>query len=249
MDFTIKKYCELLDAVRASGLAVRLRHDVDLLPQHSLRIAQLEAEHGLRATYYFRAVPESWNEAIILGIRDLGHDVGYHYESLTTCRGDVDAAYADFCMNLKRLSDLIGVPVQSICMHGSPQSPYDSKDLWKKYDYHNLGVDFEPYIDTDFNKTFYLTDTGRRWDGFMVSVRDKVPVFQDEWCRRGLVFHSTDQVIEALTNPDSPLRKSYSSVMITTHPQRWMPFGFGWTKELLLQNLKNIVKKHIVKRT
>lgn len=251
MDFTIKKYCQLLDAldaVRTSGLAVQLRHDVDLLPQYSLRIAQLEAEHGLRAIYYFRAVPESWDEAIILKIKDLGHEIGYHYESLTTCDGDVDAAYQDFICNLNRLSALVGNPICSICMHGSPKSPYDSKDIWQKYDYHALGVTHEPYLDTDFSTTFYLTDTGRRWDGHKVSVRDKIPIFQDQWVCQGLSFHTTDQVIQALGDADSPLRRNFRSIMITTHPQRWMPFGVGWVKELLLQNLKNIVKKIVVRR-
>ena len=28
-------------------------------------------------------------------------------------------------------------------------------DIWKKYDYHELGIENEPYLDTDFSKTFY----------------------------------------------------------------------------------------------
>ena len=128
--------------------------------------------HGI---YYFRAVPESWDEDIIKLIALLGHEIGYHYESLTTCNGDVDAAYKDFCTNLERLRKI--VPVRSICMHGSPRSPFDSKDIWKKYDYHKLGIENEPYLDTDFSKVFYLTDTGRRWDGYKVSVRDKIPQY------------------------------------------------------------------------
>lgn len=249
MDFTLSKYRQLLEAVKASNFSVTLRHDVDLRPDRSLQTALLEHEMGLHAVYYFRAVPESWDEEIILRIRDLGHEIGYHYESLTTCNGDVDAAYQDFCHNLDRLSRLIGRPVKSICMHGSPKSPYDSKDIWKKYDYHALGVEHEPYLDTDFSNTFYLTDTGRRWDGFKVSVRDKVPIFQDQWAGQGLVYHSTNQVIAALLDPNSSLRQTHTSIMITTHPQRWMPFGLGWIAELLLQNTKNIIKSFLVKRS
>lgn len=82
----------------------------------------------MKASYYLRAVPESWNEEVIKDIYSLGHEVGYHYESLTTCKGDMAAAHKDFEMNLKKLRDL--VPVQTICMHGSPKSLYDSKLLW-----------------------------------------------------------------------------------------------------------------------
>ena len=42
------------------------------------------------------------------------------------------------------------------------------------YDYRDYGIIAEPYFDVDFDEVFYLTDTGRRWDGDSVSVRDKV---------------------------------------------------------------------------
>jgi len=240
MDFTIDKYVQLLRALKGYGFeSLVLRHDVDLLPGNSLRTARLEAGMGMNGIYYFRAVPESWDEAVIREIASLGHEVGYHYESLTTCGGDVDAAYRDFCRNLERLREL--VPVRSICMHGSPRSPYDSKDIWKKYDYHALGIETEPYLDTDFSKVFYLTDTGRRWDGYKVSVRDKIPQYQDEWTAQGLTFHSTDDVISGLNEGRIP-----KNLMLTVHPQRWNPFGVVWCKEMLLQNAKNIVKRAMV---
>ena len=240
MDFTLKKYRELLVALKDYGEII-LRHDVDLKPQNSLATAKIEHELGWKAVYYFRAVPESWDENIIREIAALGHEIGYHYESLTTCNGDIDAAYRDFCSNLEKLRDI--VPVKSICMHGSPKSKWDSKDIWKKYDYHQLGVDFEPYFDVDFSKTFYLTDTGRRWDGYKVSVRDKIPVFQDEWVRQGLVFQSTDDIISALRKNEIP-----TGIMITTHPQRWSDNPFDWFWEYVIQNLKNIVKRIMVKK-
>lgn len=249
MDFTLKKYSELLRALCGAGYTflpfcefvknakkekiICLRHDVDLKPVNSLRTARIEAEMGLRASYYFRAVPQSWDEPIIREIASLGHEIGYHYESLTTCGGDVDRAFEDFCGNLSKLRAL--APVQTICMHGSPRSPYDSKDIWKKYDYRALGVEAEPYLDTDWSQTFYLTDTGRRWDGYKVSVRDKIPHWQDVWNENGLAFHSTDDIIlkvNALPH----------GIMITTHPQRWSGSFLPWHRELVLQNAKNLVK-------
>ena len=243
MDFTIQKYTALLCALKAYGFEqLTLRHDVDLRPQNSLRTAQIETDLGMRGIYYFRAVPESWDETIIRQIADLGHDIGFHYESLTTCNGDIDAAYADFCENLEALRQL--APVNSICMHGSPRSPWDSKDIWKKYDYHELGIKDEPYLDTDFSRTFYLTDTGRRWDGYKVSVRDKIPKYQEIWVKQGLSFHSTEEILAGLKNGIIPKR-----LMLTVHPQRWNPIGLVWCKELILQNAKNIVKLFIIKKS
>ena len=257
MDFTRKEYRQLLSQLKDSGYEfityatycggtlpkrfVILRHDVDLKPQNSLEVAKDEKNIGAKATYYFRAVPESWDDNIIRAIHRMGHEVGYHYESLTTCNGNVLKAFNDFKTNLERLRKL--VPVGTICMHGSPRSPYDSKDIWKSFDYKSLDILGEPYLSTDFSKMLYLTDTGRRWNGYKVSVRDKIEGYQEEWNAKGWTFHSTKDIIQALKENRLP-----DQLMITTHPQRWFDFGYGWLKELLLQNLKNIVKAAIVRK-
>lgn len=249
MDFTLKKYHELLSALKQGGYSsvlpssgsfnggrsVMLRHDVDKKPLNSLEVAKMEAEMGFQAVYYFRAVPCSWDEAVIRKIAALGHEIGYHYESLTTCDGNIDEAWEDFKMNLSRLREL--APVTSICMHGSPRSPWDSKDLWKKYDYHTEKIDFEPYLDTDFSQVFYLTDTGRRWDGWRYSLRDIIPVYQEKWISEGLVYHSTKDIVSSLNASTFPDR-----LMMTTHPQRWTDSPIAWFTEFCMQNLKNIRK-------
>ena len=241
MDFTIDKYQELLQALKRHN-HITIRHDVDLRPDYSLRIAQVEAAMGIHSTYYFRTVPESYDERIIQQIVSLGHTAGYHYESLTTCNGDMEAAYEDFCHNLEKLRKI--APITTACAHGSPKSRWNSQDIWSQYDIHALGIDYEPMLDTDFNTTLYLTDTGRRWDGYLVSVRDKVPEHQERWEKEGLVFHNTDDIIHAINDINHPIH--HYNLLINTHPQRWMPMGTGWIKEALLQNAKNIIKRIIV---
>ena len=252
MDFTVEKYRELLEALR-SHKSFSLRHDVDLRPDYALRIAQVEATAGLNATYYFRTVPESYDEKIIRQIVSLGHTAGYHYECLTTCRGDREAAYEDFCRNLEKLRQV--VPIHTACAHGSPRSPWNSQSLWESsrlqdnkstgpWDIHSLGIDYEPMLDSDFSKTLYLTDTGRRWDGYKVSVRDKVPQYQEHWEKEGLTFHTTNDIIQALLTPSHPIHRK--SLLINTHPQRWMPFGPQWMAEAGLQWWKNQAKRLIV---
>jgi len=215
-----------------------LRHDVDLKPQNSLATAKLEHELGIRGSYYFRAVPQSWDEQIIKEIASLGHEIGYHYENLTTCNGNMEEAYTDFTVNLHRLRQL--ADVKTICMHGSPTSRYDSKDIWKHYAYRDLGIIGEPYFDMDFDQFFYLTDTGRRWDGWRTSVRDRVPQ-QERWNKQGLTFSSTQSIINAAQKGSLPHR-----IMITVHPQRWSSSVAPWVKELVLQNFKNLIKRVII---
>ncbi len=251
MDFTLGKYWELLQALKDAGYlfqtferfllepaqskVVVLRHDVDKLPANSLATAKVESAMGISAVYYFRAVAGSWDEVIIKEIASLGHEVGYHYESLTTCGGDMSLAYQDFRFNLERLREL--VDVKTICMHGSPRSQHDSKDIWNQYSYRDLDIIGEPYFDVDFTNIFYLTDTGRRWDGYKYSRRDKVAQ-QELWINEGLVFRSTDDIIDLLRKGVFP-----EKVMFTTHPQRWTDNKIAWLEELVLQNVKNVVKR------
>lgn len=241
MDFTLEKYGELLTAL-ARHKDHRIRHDVDLKPEFSLRVAQLEASRGAKATYYFRSIHFTSHAETIRAIVALGHEAGYHYESLTTTHGDLEAAYEDFCLNLERLRQL--VPVRTACAHGSPRSPWNSQDIWNQYDIHSLGIDYEPMLDTDFGRTLYLTDTGRRWDGYRVSVRDKVPLYQEQWESEGLVFHTTNDIIHAINDLQHPIHRK--ALLVNTHPQRWMPFGMRWIMEAGVQWWKNQAKRLIV---
>ena len=91
----------------------------------------------------------------------------------------------------------------------------------------------------DFDDFFYLTDTGRRWNGHWVSVRDRVPQ-QERWNSLGLSFRTTMAIIKAAECGGLPHR-----IMITVHPQRWTNSPLAWVKELVWQNVKNAVKRLI----
>lgn len=209
-----------------------LRHDVDKKPQNSLKTAQLQHKLGVKGTYYFRAVPESFDVEVIQQIVALGHEIGYHYEDLTICNGDYEKAIIHFEKWLNKLRAFY--PVKTVCMHGSPLSKHDNRKLWDKYNYKDYDLIAEPYFDIDFNKVFYITDTGRKWDGNKVSVRDKVDSKFD------LSFHTTDELIEAFKNGKLP-----NQIMQNIHPQRWSNNRLEWLQELVLQNIKNSIKKAI----
>jgi hypothetical protein len=204
----------------------------------------LEARLGISASYMFRSVGESNDPTIIKEISSLGHEIGYHYESLTTCKGDLEKGIEDFRSNLEQLRKLSEVKV--ISMHGSPKSPHDSRDLWKEYNYRDFGIVCEPYFDVDYSKVLYLTDTGRRWNGDKVNVRDKVKysigITSGEPLSSQFNFKSTSQIIEALKRNKLP-----DKLIINTHPQRWTDKPLPWIKELVFQNAKNVVKYFLIK--
>ncbi|MFU8844550.1 MAG: hypothetical protein ACNA7V_12170 [Bacteroidales bacterium] len=285
MDFTVYKYQQLLEALKNQGYSFQtfaefldkpeekviiLRHDVDAKKLNSLRFAKIQHEAGVKGTYYFRMVPQSFDEKVILDIAAMGHEIGYHYEEMDlaasklSVRGSalteeelMDEAIKIFDSNLDHFRKLY--PVKTICMHGSPRSPHDNKAIWKKYKYRDRGIIGEPYFDIDFSDVCYLTDTGRRWDGESMSIRDKVNIGTSDKMNpnrqdisqqpkaagqsRFPVFHTTSQIIRAAENGHLPDR-----IMFTFHPQRWTNNPVHWLWELVFQNLKNQVKRYIVQK-
>ena len=268
MDFTLGKYKLLLQSLLEQGYGfqtfeqfllnpssnvVILRHDVDLKAKNSLETAKIENSLGIVGSYYFRVIPQSYNLEIIKQIAELGHEIGYHYETMDSVnekfrinnlkfRNDeerIDEAYKLFCEHLEEFRKRY--PVRTICMHGSPKSAFDNKDIWKKYDYKQSGIIGEPYVDIDFDKFFYLTDTGRCWNGYRFSVRDKMPQ-QESWVKQGLVFRTTLDIVKAAKAEKLPRQ-----IMITVHPQRWTNNYLEWFKELVLQRLKNVVKWGLIR--
>ena len=248
-DFTVDIYRKLLEALKAQQYefqtfsqylqfpaerVVMLRHDVDDRKLHSLEFARIQHSMGIVGTYYFRMVPESFDEMVIKEIEELGHEIGYHYEDMDFANGNPDEAIKYFDQHLGQLRQVASV--STICMHGSPRSKYDNKDVWKHYDYKSYEIIGEPYFDLDFDEVFYLTDTGRRWDGHKVSVRDKVNQHFD------LSFHTTQQIINKLESGSFPPK-----VMFNFHPQRWTNDYNLWLREKYIQKIKNMIKFVLIK--
>lgn len=249
-DFTVNEYKELLDTLILAGYefqtfrdylknplekVVILRHDVDKKPGNSQRFAEIEHDRGLKSSYYFRVVTESLQVDKLLAIARLGHEIGYHYEDMDPAKGDPGKAIKSFEDNLQKLRKL--APIDTICMHGSPLSKYDNKDLWQHYDYHEYGIIGEPYFDLDYGKIFYITDTGRKWNNRDASIRDKVnSPFEIE-------VKSTQHFIELIKAGKMP-----EKMMINTHPQRWNDDWVPWVVELVSQTVKNRVKRMLARR-
>jgi len=158
-------------------------------------------------------------------------------------------------------------------MHGSPMSKWDSRLLWKYFDYKDFGLIGEPYFDIDFTNVLYLTDTGRCWDGASFKIRDKdyfsgcraqYENYYADWKVKPINYrlkfnidtypihlfltsnfkiHSTFDIIKAANENILP-----EKILMTVHPQRWTDKPIPWIKELVWQNVKNIGKFMLVKR-
>jgi len=252
-DFTHDIYRQLLVSLKEAGChfvtvneyftnkntiltpLIMIRHDVDRRPNSSLKMAKIEADMGVKATYYFRTISSTLKPDIIREIASLGHEIGYHYESLAEANGNYEEAIDDFSKNLNILRSIY--PIKSIAMHGRPTSKWDSRWLWKKYDYKEFGIVSEPYFDINFNKVFYSTDAGRAWGDEAINLRDKVST------KFNFNIKHTKDLITLINQGKLP-----NEIMLNIHPEHWAKSSFEWYEILLIRKVKNSAKKILLKR-
>lgn len=245
LDFTLEKYEELLQALEGHRIFtvlsyleekpksdfVILRHDVDRKPMNALRMAELENRRGIKSTYYFRFVKEVFNPEIIKKIYGLGHEIGYHYETLSKTKGDYEEALKVFESQLNEFREIC--EVKTIAMHGSPLSKYDNRDLWNRYDFKNLSIIGDASI--SIKGINYFSDTGRTW-----SLRDNIRDFIQDSSINGYDLNTTNDL--------SVLAKSkkINCFYISIHPERWAHNNFNWiigfSRDVLFNFGKSIIK-------
>lgn len=206
---------------------VILRHDVDRFPKMALQMALLENKYGLRSTYYFRNIKSIFKPDIIKRISELGHEIGYHYESLAQSNGNMTKALEIFKDSLNEMRKVC--LVSTICMHGSSFSKWDNRDLWKEYDFEDFGVIGEPYLSIDYNKVTYISDSGGSWRDRGQRVRDKLPQM--------LEVDSTEELLRKMKHDN------IKQLIILTHPDRWHSNIIYWGIERFMCRVRNTIKR------
>jgi hypothetical protein len=132
--------------------ALIVRHDVDQHPRSALVMAAIEAELAVSSTWYFR-----WRTArpeVIGAIRDAGHAVGLHYETLTRLmlearhpaeRADdlIPAARILLREELSAFAERFG-PARSACPHGDTRLPgVRNAVLLRDQEWRDYGIEWD----------------------------------------------------------------------------------------------------------
>ncbi|ATE55759.1 MULTISPECIES: hypothetical protein [Actinosynnema] len=152
------------------GLLAVMRHDVDLLPERVPPIARIEADLGIRATYFFRVHANEYNAlghqtvAIMRDVLALGHEVGLHAEPLDLLASTgVEPAVA-IRASVTALEAVLGVPITGIASHNDI-TPDNNLDYFRRTGAAELGLKYEAYDESGldlFGKSWYITD-GHFW--------------------------------------------------------------------------------------
>lgn len=243
LDFTLHKYEELCRTIARSKYAclrlvdylqlahkhgdkpyIIMRHDIDRVPRRALDIAQAEHSYGIRATYYFRDRKDTYVTGIMDRVASFGHEIGYHYETIDKCKGNIEMARTLFKKELANFR--ARYEVKTVCAHGNPLTSYDNKDIWESAELSDFGLLGEAFLSLDYSRFAYFSDSGRTW---LNSKSQKMPGKDFvETAFNDMHPESTDDVIEIIRGGKLP------NICILTHPERWTGDIIQFSRRYLL---------------
>jgi len=258
LDFMLEKYrnlCRVTRNFRYNVLTVKtylnrqnppdrfliLRHDVDRKPNRAVKMAKLEQEFGINSTYYFRFNRKVFQPDLIKEIASMGHEIGYHYETLDKTKGDYEKAIQIFEHELAEFRKI--TEVNTICMHGNPLTKWVNRDLWTKYDFRDFGLVGEAYLSFSSDNIVYLSDTGRTWDTEH-KIKDylhSATSVDNKECKSP-VATSTNDIMKLFNNG----QLNYAYLLV--HPERWSNNLIGWAADSVLDTGVNLAKGMLILR-
>ena len=180
MEFTYTAYRALLDLLRQGGYAftnyhdyqthprcVILRHDIDNSLSQALRLAEIEAEEGVKSTWFVLLRTDFYNPAsaasqkTLRRIRELGHEIGLHFDEMAYDGKGGIGFYASssteelIVCEAGILADICGCPITTVSMHRPSKATLEA-DL-------QIPGMVNSYGKTFFHDFKYLSDSRRRW--------------------------------------------------------------------------------------
>jgi hypothetical protein len=143
---------------------ILMRHDIDLSVDNALNFARIEAELGIRATYFVRVHARHYNPfeyhtyRKLREIEVLGHEIGLHYEP-----GFADAVGEEPAAMVRRektiLEALFDHPIVSAAAH----LPAKSGRTVTESNLATFGLHYEAYTPRFLEGFKYLSDSNGRW--------------------------------------------------------------------------------------
>lgn len=276
-DFSYKKYNKIVDVISESEyevITIRdyirltelpqkfiiIRHDVDLDPYQQVNFAELEANYGIKTSYYFRYIEKVYKEEIINRIFSLGHEVGYHYEVNTKAKGDSVKAIKIFQNELSHfqknwncltvcphggsfvdnvdgyaLKDIIKL-IPKLLSKSSVFSNWTNFDIWSKCSFKDFKILGDAYKSIDFTDILYLSDTGRSWDNRYKRL-DKV----NSNINPNFDIRKSDEIIDVIK------KGSVDKIYLLVHFEQWKDnfkdWLFWYTAQIIRRNGKKIIFK------
>ena len=218
--FTYREYARFLDRLggreavplrefaRGAG-DLALRHDVDSRLESALVLARLEADRGLRATYFVLHTAPYWDDPDLLPrllrLQELGHEVGFHNDLVTLERLHGVDVGAYLRAELERLC-AAGIAITGCSAHGSPwchRLGYHNNYVFEGWDEPQHG-----FADTRVAEKLDPRDFGLEYEAYHLG---EDAYYSDSRFERGRRWHPSRLDLSGLTG----------RIIVLTHPCHW----------------------------
>jgi hypothetical protein len=174
MDFSYRSYEELIRLLKAKNYnftdyknfntvakPVIFRHDVDFDLEKVLRIAQIEAENGVKSTYFVLLTSDFYNVLskqsgeILKTIQGFGHSIGLHFDETRYEIANKTQLQGCVMREQALLYEIIGAEVEAVSMH-RPSKWILENDI----QFENIINSYSKEFFSDFK---YLSDSRMFW--------------------------------------------------------------------------------------
>jgi hypothetical protein len=172
-DFTYKHYIKTLEKASKThafytfgnfprhpeSSFILLRHDIDAQTTKALKMAKINHDLGIPATFFVR-IHGPYNPfrqpsyEIILEIAKLGHEIGLHYEPMFYIKHNLPVK-ATVLFEIELLNRMFKMQIKSIAPHQPSLTKLDLDDVKEKFN--------DPYLPRFFRKIKYISDSNKRW--------------------------------------------------------------------------------------
>ncbi|MBQ2897476.1 MAG: hypothetical protein IJE46_04025 [Clostridia bacterium] len=196
-----------------------LKHDVETSLEKALKLAQIENKYEHKGSYYVQAylLDNEKNIKILNEIKNLGHEVSYHYDVMDATGGDLEQAIELYEKN-KVIFENSGFKIKTVCQHGNPvverkgytsnRDFFRAEKVTEKYpDVADIMVNFKEMANTDYS---YISDAGLGFQIIFDPINNDIVPSKE----KDVFLGELDKVLELIL-------KGESSVIISTHPHRW----------------------------
>ena len=215
-----------------------LKHDIENNVSKAYKLAQIESKYGHRGSYYAHAylLEDHQNVTLLQKMKDMGHEISYHYDVMDSCRGSIEKATVEF-ENNKRKFESVGFALLTVCQHGNPiieREGYTSnRDFFRNANvrshYPNISdimVNYKENYHVDYS---YYSDAGRKFNLIYDPINNDVLPSDD----KNIMYDDFDELLNKL----SP------KAIISTHPHRWTGSELSYViKERVFNTIKATAK-------
>jgi hypothetical protein len=233
------RVCDILLETKKDDWLV-IKHDVETNVVKALALAKIEARYGIKATYYVQADLVYHNASLLQEIKNMGHEIAYHYDVLDANGGDLEKAMGEFASNLE-LFKKYGFEVKTVCPHGNPvmirEGWNSNKDFFRdekvQQRFNNI-LDMVVQLPNKLNYTYtYISDAG-------YSFKKIANISNNDIHNKGDVeLGSRDELLNLL-------RQSHHTIL-STHPHRWEKNGIKFLFNVYFFKVLRSVARTITK--